>query len=195
MIEHLKKSWKEMTLLGAWIASVAGSFIIPLPSWSGSTNISSFYLKFIVFFATVVSGFLVLYTFKNKRIKNWYKLSIVSFILLTISIVGYYYARETLTLPYEGVEIVIGNERIENDPLSKLEVMKNISLDNNEIMRHFQGVSQKVWTTDSINQNRIVLIFLLAFSYTITACFIISFCNLIILYKEKYKIEDQAKSI
>jgi|GEM_PF-4808921 len=195
MIKQLKNAWKEITLLSAWIASVAGSFVIPLPAWAGSSNISSFYLKFIIFFATIVAGFLVLYTYRNKNLKLWFKLSILFFALLTLSIVGYYYSRATKTLPYSSIEVIIGNDRIENDPLTDLEEKGNLPLEREEIMRHFQGESERVWTRKSINTNKIILIGLLALSYTLTSCFIISFCNLIVLHKEKYNEESLDKDV
>ncbi len=182
----LKKAWKEITLLGAWIATIAGAFLIPLPSWTNSATTSNFYVKFIIFFATVIAGFLVLYSLRHKTIKTWTYLSIISFILLTISFISYSYLREKNTLPYEGKDLIIGKIRIENDPLTILEKSNQFELTRENILKHVQGNCEKIWTSESINKNRITLLIVLSISYTLTACFAISFCNLIILYKEKY---------
>ncbi|GGI58494.1 hypothetical protein [Winogradskyella haliclonae] len=184
IVEKFKNAWKEITLLSTWIATVVGTFIIPLPSWTNSPNTSQFYIKFIIFFATIIAGFLILHTFRKKIAKYWSKLSVIFFLFLTLTTIFYYYFRETATLPYEGKDIIIGDVRIANDPLTKIENNGNFPVSRTDIMKHFQGESERVWTKESINKNRIILILLLAITYTIAACFIISFCNLFILYKE-----------
>ncbi|WP_299362135.1 hypothetical protein [Winogradskyella sp.] len=191
MIEKLQKAWKELTLISAWITTVASPFVLPLPSWSNSTVVSTSYLKFIIFFATIIAGFLVLHTYKNRSIKSWYRYSISFFILLTICFISYSYTRESKTLPYEGIDVIIGNERIENDPLTKLENSNKFNLNDEEILKHVQGQSDKIWTKKSINTNKNLLIVLLVLIYTLTASLIISFCNLLILHKDKQQKENK----
>ncbi|WP_452224594.1 hypothetical protein [Lacinutrix chionoecetis] len=187
-ITKFKNIWKEITLLTAWIVSVAGTFIITFPSWTNSDKSIDSYIKFIILFATVIAGFLVLYSLKNKKIKTWSLLSIVTFILLIFSFISYSYLLETKTLPYENHDVIIGNVRVENDPITKLEAEESSLLGREDILKHVQGESEKIWTKSSINNNRIILMVLYTLAYTFTACFIISFCNLILLNKEKYNL-------
>ena len=62
-----------------------------------------------------------------------------------------------------------------------------------EQMMIILGDPEKVWTKKSIMSNRILLMIFLFFCYLFSAGFIISFCNLIILYKEKYTIKIEKK--
>lgn len=194
MIEKLQKTWKELTLISAWITTVASPFVLPLPSWSNSSIVSASYVKFIIFFATIIAGFLVLHTYKNKNMKSWYKYSISFFILLTICFISYSYIRESKTLPYEGNDVIIGNERVENDPLTKLENSGKFNLNDEEILKYVQGNSEKIWTKKSINTNKNILISLLVLIYTLTASLIISFCNLLILNKDKHQKDTNESS-
>jgi uncharacterized BrkB/YihY/UPF0761 family membrane protein len=187
LITRLKKAWKEVVLMGLWLVSIVGSFIIPMPSWSASELTSGYYLKFIIVIASTLGLFLILYSLRNSKIKKWRFLSILFFSLFILSITTYSYLREELTLPYENKDIIIGGDRVENDPLTKLEKKNGGTIEKNEILKHFQGKSERVWTEKSIKLNRLKLTSMFMFSYIITTCFIISFSNLIILYKQKYK--------
>ena len=113
-----------------------------------------------------------------------------SFLLFLIaSFTSYSFLREELTLPYESTDVVIGTVRKPNDFLTKLEIKNDGPLEKDEILKHFQGNSEKVWTKESIKLSRFKITFLFTLSYIFTSCFIISFSNLIILYKKKYDDE------
>jgi len=190
-ISKLKNIWKEITLLGTWVASVAGTFIIALPSWTNSTKTLESYTQFIVFFTTIIAGFLVLYSLKNKKIRRWNILSLFFFIALIFSFISYSYFRENSTLPYEQYDVIIGDVRLKNDPLTKIENITKKSVEREEILKHVQGDSGRIWTQEGINKNRIILVMLFTLSYTFTACFIISFCNLFLLNKIKLNKEKE----
>ncbi|CAM1358168.1 hypothetical protein [Tenacibaculum xiamenense] len=182
-VAKLKEIWKEVLLLSTWIISVAGTFIIPLPSWTSSDSDVEFYVKFIVFFSTVVAVFFILYSFRNKRIKTWFIFSLIFFILTCTSFLLYSFSRENNTLPYEDKDVIIGDTRLQNDPISKLEAKGSLRLDRDDILKHVHGNSEKIWTKKSIQKNRLQLILLFSASYVSIACFLISFCNLFILHK------------
>ncbi|WP_340200012.1 hypothetical protein [Ascidiimonas sp. W6] len=193
LVSRLKDIWKEITLLSIWIASVAGAFIIPLPAWYSADENTSFLMKFVVFIATALAGFLILYSLKNKVIGTWMRLSI-EFILLFIGVYATYnFAREAKTLPYLDKDIVIGDEMIANDPFEAFKESHGFLPNRNEQMMIVLGDPEKAWTKKSIMSNRIQLIALLFLCYLFSAGFIISFCNLVILYKEKYTIKIEKK--
>jgi len=193
LVNKLNDIWKEITLLSTWIASVAGAFILPLPSWYVTDNSTDFLMKFGIFIATALAGFLILYSLKHKMIKTWMRLSLL-FLLLFIGIyTTYHFSREIKTLPYVEHDIVIGNELIEENPFDIFKVSHGFLPDRKERMLILLGDPEKAWTKDSITSNRIQLIIMLFLCYSICAGFIISFCNLMILYKEKYKIKIEEK--
>ncbi len=192
-VAKLKEVWKEITLLSTWIAAVTGAFIIPLPSWHSNDENTSFLMKFGMFMATVLAGFLILYSLKNKKIKTWMRLSI-EFIVFFIGIyAAYHFTREAKTLPYLNKDIVIGNEFVDNNPFEAFKASHGFSPARDEKMMVILGDPEKAWTKEGIMFNRIQLMVLLFFCYLFSAGFIISFCNLIILYKEKYKIKIEKK--
>lgn len=192
-VSKLKEVWKEITLLSTWIAAVAGAFIIPLPSWHASDDNTTFFMKFGVFIATALAGFLILFSLKNKTIAVWMRLS-VNFILIFIGTYAvYHFTREAKTLPYLEKDIVIGNEFIEANPFGAFEASHGFLPARNEQMMILLGDPEKAWTKESIMTNRVHLIVLLFLCYLFSAGFIISFCNLMILYKEKYTIKVEEK--
>ncbi len=189
-VSKLKEIWKEVTLLSTWIASVTGAFIIPLPSWHASDENTAFLMKFGVFIATVLAGFLILYSLKNKSIIKWTRLTIEFLILFVSVYAAYHFAREAKTLPYLEKDIVIGNEMIDNNPFEAFETSHGFLPARNEQMMVLLGDPEKAWTKQSIMFNRVQLMILLFFCYLFSAGLIISFCNLIILHKEKYQKKE-----
>ncbi len=192
-VSRLKEVWKEITLLSTWIASVTGAFIIPLPSWHASDENTAFFMKFGVFVATALAGFLILYSLKNKSTRTWMRLS-MQFIVLFVSVyAAYHFAREAKTLPYLDKDIVIGDEMVDNNPFEVFKGSHGFLPARNEQMMVLLGDPEKAWTKKSIMTNRIQLMIFLFMCYLFSAGFIISFCNLVILYKEKYTIKIEKK--
>ena len=193
IVSRLKEVWQEVTLLSAWIVTVTGAFIIPLPAWYSSDENTPLFTKFGVFVATVIAGFLILYSLRNKSVKIWTILSVSFFMLLIITYTAYYFIREAKTLPYLEKDIVIGNETVEDNPFALFKETHGFLPDRKERMMIVLGDPEKVWTRESILANRIQLMLLLFLCYLFSAGFIISFCNLIILYKKKYPLESAEK--
>ena len=193
LVSKLKEVWKEITLLSTWIASVAGAFIIPLPSWHASGDNTDFLMKFGVFIATALAGFLILYSLKNKVIEKWTRLSVEFLALFIGTYAAYHFLREAKTLPYLDKDIIIGNEMIADNPFEAFEASHGFMPARSEQMMVLLGDPEKAWTKKSIASNRIQLMALLFFCYLFSAGFIISFCNLIMLYKEKYKVKLEEK--
>ena len=187
MLSRLKRAWKELTLLSVWLSSVIGVYVIPLPSWTFSAETSVFYSRFILLFATIIAGFLVLFTFRNKNISTWKWLTIAFFIPLVFSYLIYSIQRERKTLPYDGKDVVIGDVRIPNNPLDILEKKGSFSVAPGDILKHVHGESERIWTKKSIDRNRIALMLMYTLTYTFFACLIIAFSNLILLHYEHYK--------
>ncbi len=192
-VSRLKEVWKEITLLSTWIASVTGAFIIPLPSWYATDENTAFFMKFGVFIATALAGFLILYSLKNKSTRTWMRLSIEFIVLFIAVYTAYHFAREVKTLPYLDKDIVIGDEMVDNNPFEAFKASHGFLPARNEQMMVVLGDPEKAWTKQSITYNRIQMMILLFFCYLFSAGFIISFCNLVILYKVEYTIKIEKK--
>lgn len=193
LVNKLKDVWKEVTLLSTWIISVAGAFIIPLPSWYATDDSTDFLMKFGVFIATALAGFLILYSLKHKMIRTWMRLSLQFLVMFVGMYATYHFFREAKTLPYVEQDIVIGNELIADNPFDVFKASHGFLPERKEKMLILLGDPEKAWTKEGITSNRIQLIVLLFLCYLLCAGFMISFCNLIILYKEKYKIKIEKK--
>lgn len=192
-VSKFKGIWKEITLLSTWLASVMGAFIIPLPSWHASDENTTFLMKFGIFMATVLAGFLILFSLKNKSIPKWTRLSIEFLVLFIGMYATYHFAREAKTLPYLEKDIVVGSEMVENNPFEAFEKAHGFLPARKERMMVLLGDPEKAWTKESITFNRVQLMVLLFLCYLFSAGFIISFCNLIMLYKDKYVIKVEEK--
>ena len=120
-------------------------------------------------------------------------LSVTFFVFFITSYTTYYFYREAKTLPYMEKDIVIGNEMVADNPFEAFKETHGFFPDRKERMMIVLGDPEKVWTTESILANRIKLMLLLFLCYLFSAGFIISFCNLIILYKKKYPLESAEK--
>ncbi len=188
IVSKLKEAWQEITLLSAWIVTVTGAFVIPLPAWYSSDENTPLFMKFGMFVATIIAGFLILYSLRNKSTKIWTLFSVSFFILLIVSYTTYYFHREANTLPYMEKDIVIGNEMLKDNPFDLFKKGHGFLPERKEQMMIVLGNPEKVWTKDSILKNRIQLMLLLFFCYLFSAGFIISFCNLLILYKKRYPL-------
>lgn len=182
IVKKLNESWKEISIIITWTLSVTGSFLIPLPSWSNSSQTSTYYISFMVFISAVISGFLVLYTLKNHKIKFWFKLSITLFFLLFISTITYFRTMELKTLPYYDDLVIIGSDLLSNNPIEKARKLDGI--EPNEVLSIVHGKSEMVWTQESIDKNRLILTSLIFLVYILTSTFIIAFSNLILLFKK-----------
>lgn len=189
LVEKLKTAWGEIALLSAWIVSIAGSMIIPLPSWYSEDNGTLYFSKFGIFIAVILSGFLILLSLRNKSTKLWTILTIGFLILFITSYVTYFFFREANTLPYLEDDIVIGTEMLQNNPFNIFENDYGYKPEKKDKMLIILGQPDKVWTTHSIENNRVKLILLLFACYLFISSFMVAFCNLIILYKKKYPVE------
>lgn len=187
--DKLKGVWKQVMLLSTWLALITGAFIIPLPSWHATDESSTFFMKFGVFIATVLAGFLILFSLKNKLVKTWMRLSVVFLILFVASYGTYNVLRETKTLPYEDRDIVIGNEMLPNNPFEIFEEAYGFLPEENEQMMIVLGDPEKVWVKKGITLNRAFLMLSLFLCYLFFTVFMISFCNLIILKRKEAQEE------
>ncbi|SNR16916.1 hypothetical protein [Tenacibaculum jejuense] len=189
-VTKLKDIWKEIVLLSTWIVTVTSAFIIPLPSWNATDENTGSFVKFGVFIATILAGFMILFSLRNKIIKIWMRLSVLFLILFMGSYISYHYLRGSNTLPYLEKDIVVGNELVKNNPFKIFEDTHGFLPDRKERMLILLGDPEKAWTKKSIRWNRIELMISLFLCYLFSAVFMISFSNLILLYKEKYKQSD-----
>lgn len=179
--DKLKGTWSQFIATGVWIASVAGSFLLPLPSWNlGDEKVS--FTKFILFFATVIAGYIVILTFKLKKIKTWMLFSMVSFSLFVGIFFIYSVKRESSTVIYYGTTKIIGNVQRTDYVLKynavKEELGREIN-DPSELLYFAGGNANLLWTDESITVNRWKLIILLMFCYTFLSVFMVSFSNYI----------------
>lgn len=183
---HIQSTWQTISVIGTWVISVAGSFLLPLPLWAANDQSMS-YTKFIYFIATVIAGFVLIYTFVNKNKRVWLIISVVSLIALTLLFYKYSVAREALTLHYDSNDYVVGTEykkEFKND-LKELEALLGHKIDKREILDYASGRPDLVWTPESIKTSRWTLILLLLSSFMASSVFLISFVNTFFLFKQQ----------
>lgn len=177
-INTIQATWKQLTLLGAWLGAIAGSFLLPLPDW-GSEEQHTSQTRFILFIATILAGFMLLFTFKDKSKKRWLFIASFTCILFITTFVIYNQKRDANTLPYASTTKVIGSTPF-SDFEKKCKAL-GIKTSDKELLKYVGGDAEQLWTKESINSNRNELILYLAISYCLLSIFMISFINTIIL--------------
>ncbi|OAN61659.1 hypothetical protein A8B79_04325 [Balneola sp. EhC07] len=178
-IESIQGIWKQLTLFGTWIASVTGSFFLPLPEW-GVEDENTSQMHFIFFMATVIAGFILILTFRLRNGKIWLSISVISLLLLITFFYSYSWKRSASTLPYYETTVVIGNEY--KVGIEERREALGTDIDDETLLKFVAGKTNIIWTRESISRNRWTLISLLTLSYCIASVFIISFVNTIIIY-------------
>lgn len=175
-IKQIQSTWKKLAIFGAWICTMAGVFILPLPSWGGGQQQDSF-MHFIMFLSTAIAGFTLILTYKKKSKRYWIWVSVLALILFLCSFYFYSFQREIKTLGYDGADVIIGSV-LQDGAQEKLEKF-NLKEDDDELLKY--GDPTKIWTKASISKNRWQLIAYLSLCYCLLAVFIISFTNALIL--------------
>jgi hypothetical protein len=178
----IQKIWKHIAAIGAWIGTVAGSILIPLPEWGDNVQHSS-QIKFILFIATVIAGFSLVLTYNLKNKLAWMIISISFFFILIGSYYMYNQNIDKRTMKYYDSTIVIGDEL--KDPHNFESKKEQLNLDKNELLKTVGGDPTKLWTEQSINKNKDILVVILALNYCLFAIFLVSFINTVTLYTSK----------
>lgn len=181
-IEKIQVIWKQLTLVGIWLGTIAGSFLLPLPEWD-SVDQQDSKTRLILFISTVVAGFMLILIYNYKRKNVWLWISGFAFFLFLTSFYCYDFKRETNTLPYYNSTKVIGNVILKDFDL-KIKACGLADYDK-DLLKCVWGDAAKLWTRESIDSNRNELIVFLTFSYVLLSIFMISFMNTIILYTSK----------
>jgi hypothetical protein len=191
MIEKLKKMqalWKELSLAGIWIATIAGSFLLPLPDWASNDEKES-YSKYIVFIATALAGFVLALTFKLKSKRFWCYLVFGAFVTFNASFFLYMQLHRSSTSAYGDVNgtrrIVIGTDTVVGFASNKKLMEKHLGfgVKDTELLNYVGGNAAIIWTDESIESNKFKLIFSLLLAYAALAIFLISFLNFLLTLK------------
>ena len=188
-MNKIRGAWKELTLVGTWIATIAGSFLLPLPDWAAADETES-YSHFILFLSTVLAGFVLLLAFRLTSKKTWTYISVCTLLLFICSFFLYSFVRSSTTLPYRESPRVISHRVIGTvpnpnfqDQLKNLEKQKGFSIPKKDLLMYVGGDPYILWTEQSIQTNKWKLIFSLLFAYASLSVFLIAFMNLLLLFK------------
>lgn len=190
-IGKIKTIWKELSLVGAWIATISSSFLLPLPDWASDEE-NKAVTQFVLFVATVVAGFVLILTFKFRSKKLWLYTSISMFLIFVSTFFLYSLTRESTTLPYYGKDKVIGTITVQDydKKLAALEKEIGYRIDPNDLLVYVGGKPTLLWTQDSIDGNRWKLIYVYMLTFSVLTIFLISFLNLLMLYGSETENKD-----
>ncbi len=181
-IKSFQGIWKQLSLLGVWLGTIAGTFLLPLPDWNSEEQNTS-HTRFILFIATVVAGFILILIFKYKKKLFWLLSSLITFVLLIFSFYTYTDKRESNTLIYDEKATIIGD--VPQKDFHKIRKKYKLGPKDTELLLYVGGETTRLWTHESIKKNRNELIFFLTVSYCLLAIFMMSFLNVIIIYTAK----------
>lgn len=150
-----QKSWLLLVQSTIWIAAVIASFVLPPPV--GTSAETQVWVRFGQFVITILIGLLFLVALRYNRKKDvlpWAATSAGFLILGTFAFFTYQILAARWTTDYAGTPVVIGDTLT----ASAAEYQKaNPTLTNHDLVMHFAGKVEKVWTPASIQQHRFLL--------------------------------------
>jgi uncharacterized BrkB/YihY/UPF0761 family membrane protein len=154
-LQGSRKSWLLLIQATAWIGAVIASFVLPPPV--GTADETKVWVRFAQFIITIFIGLLVLLTLrwtKKKHILSWAAVSASFLMLGTICFFIYQILATRWTTSYDKDHVLIG------DTLTKQAaeyLRENPTLTRSDLVMHYGGSVDKIWTIESINQRRFIL--------------------------------------
>jgi hypothetical protein len=152
-LTSLRSNWRLATQAGAWMAAVAGGFLLPPPRDISAGEASS--ALFVPFLLAVTLGLLALPVarFRAKRhAKLWAAISLASLCLGVAALFLYRDLRAAWSVEFEGERVVIGRED-SLTALGKAYRAQHPEAEPRQIVRDTSGRPQVMWTAASIRRN------------------------------------------
>jgi hypothetical protein len=153
--KRLQSTWIILVQVTIWIAAVIAGFLIPPPV--GTMDERQIWVRFAQFFITIIIGFLLLAMLRWKRKKDaiaWAGVSLVFLVLSTTSFFSYQLFAARWSAKYNNESVVIGSTY---SPAAREYHNQNPNLTPDDLIMHYAGSLEKIWTRESLQQRRLLL--------------------------------------
>ena len=154
-LQDSRKSWLLLIQATAWVATVIASFVLPPPV--GTAAETRVWVRFVQFIITIFIGLLALLALrwsKKKHILPWAAASASFLFLGTICFFTYQIFATRWTTSYDKDRVLIGDTYTRQ---AAEYVRANPTLTPSDLIMHYGGSADKIWTIESINQRRIII--------------------------------------
>lgn len=155
VLQRSQKSWLLLIQSTAWVAAVIASFILPPPI--GTEDETKIWVRFSQFVITIFIGLLALFALRWNRKKHTFPWagSAAGFLLLgTLAFFAYQFLGNRWTAEYNGARVLVGHTHTAAAAEYRKE---NPTLTNSDLLLHFAGQAEKIWTPESLNEHRFIL--------------------------------------
>jgi hypothetical protein len=155
ILKKSRASWWLLAQSTIWIAAVIAGFMLPPPV--GTVEETKVWVRFAQFVITVLIGLFVLAELRWNRKKDslgWGSLSALFLVLGTAVFFSYQFFAARWTAPYSNQRVVIGDTFTQ---LGGQYHRENPNLTMEDLVMHYAGHIEKIWTRESLQQRRVLL--------------------------------------
>lgn len=155
-VQGTRKSWVVLAQAGLWIGGILGGFLLPPPVGVNAAE-EKVWLRLGQFIIAVVLGlvFFAARRWSQPRHALWWGAGALVFLAIAV---GAFFRYQQLTLAWTGLydeqKVVIGSVYTAQG-LSYTQQNPKISCD--ELINDFGGLTENIWTRESINRHRLIL--------------------------------------
>lgn len=156
----IRKNWRYLTQVGAWVMALLAGFVLPPPLWDLRQH--SVWFRFSHFMVSALVGlmFIPMSTWSAKRHRRGW--AIVSATALVVGIVlffGYQALRDGWTTAYAGGRIVVG-ETYTSEALAykaKVYAEEKRIIPDDELVMDSAGKTETIWQVGELRRRALVL--------------------------------------
>ncbi len=155
-LQQFRKSWLVLAQAALWLGGILGGFLL-LPPVGITAGDEKIWLRLGQFIVGVVLGLVFFAARRWSQPKHGLRWGGVSLLFLLVA-VAMFFRYQQLTLAWTGIyagnKVVVGSVYT---PQGLAYTTANPKLSRDELISDFTGVTENIWTRDSINRRRLLL--------------------------------------
>jgi len=154
ILQSSRQSWALLAQSAIWISAVLAGFLLPPPA--GTLEESKVWVRFAQFIITILIGILLLLALRWNRKKELFRWAIISLSLALAAACFFAYQifAARWTVSYNNQRVVIGGQFSQ---IGRKYQQDHPNLTLEDLVFHFAGQVEKIWTRESLQQRRTLL--------------------------------------
>ncbi len=155
-LQQSRKSWLVLTQGTLWLCGIFGGFLLPPPVGILASD-EKVWLRLGQFIVGVLVGLVFLATRRWKQPRHSLKWGASALLFLVFAVAAFFLYQQ-LTLGWTGIyakeRVVVGSVFT---PQGNAYTKANPDVSRDALIDDFTGVTENIWTRESINQRRLIL--------------------------------------